>query len=60
MHLIPTYDSKIYDDIFYGKYKDVNYEIIESEFIKKAGRYSLTVFKGVIVKLDMNKISLNP
>ena len=54
-HLIPAYDSKIYDDIFYGKYKDVNYEIIESEFIKKAGRYSSTVFKGIIVKLDMNK-----
>ncbi len=54
-HLIPSYTSSDYDDIFYGKYKDVNYEIIEAEFMRRSGKYSTTVFNGVIVKLDMNK-----
>ena len=44
-----------FDDIFTGKYKDVGYEIAEAEFEQKAGRFSITVFDGVIIKLQMNK-----
>lgn len=51
INLIRTYDSSSYDDIFKGEYNGVNYEIIESKFIR--GKNS--VFDGVIVKLDMNK-----
>ncbi len=67
--LITDYDSVTYDDIFKGAFKDVNFDIIESEFIKieRKREYSeetksweeketkVTQFDGVIVKLDMNK-----
>lgn len=44
-----------YDDIFIGSYKDVNIEIIESKYRIDCGKHQRIVFKGVIVKLNMNK-----
>lgn len=54
-NLIPQFSSEEYDDIFYGKHRDVNFEIVESEFDIGSGKNRRTVFNGVIVKLDMNK-----
>ena len=54
-NLIPQFSSEEYDDIFYGKYRDVNFEIVESEFDIGSGKNRRTVFNGVIVRLDMNK-----
>ena len=53
--LIDSYDHVEYDDIFSGKFKDVNYEIIESKFTMGSGKSKSTIFDGVIIKLDMNK-----
>ena len=44
-----------FDDIFTGTYKDVEYEIAEAEYEQKAGKFSITVFDGVIIKIRMNK-----
>ena len=54
-NVIPNYTSEFYDDIFKGSYKDVNIEIVESEYDVGRGRNRRIVFNGVIVKLDMNK-----
>ena len=54
-NLIPQFSSYEFDDVFYGKYKDVNFDIVESEFTIGSGKNRRTVFNGVIVKLDMNK-----
>ena len=53
--LINDYDNSDYDDIFRGQFKDVNFDIIESEFTKGSGKDKTTIFDGVIIKLDMNK-----
>lgn len=53
-HLIPEFVKSRYDDIFYGKYNGVNFEIIESEFVSNNGKRGLKVFDGVIIKLDMD------
>lgn len=53
--VIPSYTSSYYDDIFTGTYKDVAFEIVESHFIRGSGKSQTTVFKGVVVKLAMNK-----
>ena len=53
--LINDYDYSDNDDIFRGQFKDVNFDIIESEFTKDSGKNKTTVFDGVIIKLDMNK-----
>ena len=53
--VIPNYSSDSYDDIFEGSYKDVNIEIVESDFTIGSGKNRRTVFDGVIVKLKMNK-----
>ena len=53
--LINDYDYSDYDDIFRGQFKDVNFDIIESEFTKGSGKDKTTIFDGVIIKLDMNK-----
>lgn len=55
INLIPAYTLSTYDDVFEGKYNDVGYEIIESKFTRRSGKKTVTVFDGVIVKLDMNK-----
>ena len=54
-NLIPYFSSSNFDDYFSGNYKDVGFEIIESEFSAGSGKNRRTVFNGVIVKLDMNK-----
>jgi len=57
--VIPYYEMSGYDDIFLGEYKDVRFEILEAQYTKQEGsgknRHTVTVFDGVILKLDMNK-----
>lgn len=53
--VVPNFTGEGYDDIFYGKHKDVNIEIVESEFDVGSGKNRRIVFKGVVIKLDMNK-----
>ena len=53
--LFSEFTTSTTDDAFAGSYKDVNIEIIESEFERGSGRNSTTVFKGLLIKLDMNK-----
>lgn len=53
--VVPHFTSQYYDDIFTGSHKDVNMEIVESEFEVGSGKNRTTVFKGVVIKLDMNK-----
>ncbi len=53
--VVPFFTGESYDDIFYGKHKDVNIEIVESKFDVSSGKSRRTVFKGVVIKLDMNK-----
>ena len=53
--VVPHFTSEIYDDIFAGFHKGVHMEIVESEFKVRRGKYEGTVFKGVVIKLDMNK-----
>ena len=53
--LFPNFTSKEYDDVFKCKYKDVNIDIVESEYSIDGGNSENTVFKGVVIKLEMNK-----
>ena len=57
--IIDRYNRVGYDDSFTGIYKDINYEICETSFYYKTGTgknsSTRTVFKGVMIKLDMNK-----
>ena len=53
-HLLPLYASCNYDDVFYGAYKDVKFDIVESKSGVKSNKSGI-VFDGVIVKFDMNK-----
>lgn len=53
--IIQDYDSYSCDDVFEGQHHNVNFEIIETSCTKGSGKNSRTVFKGVVVKLDMNK-----
>lgn len=53
--VIPAYTDVTDDDVFLGTYKDVNILIAESEYERGSGKNRSTVFKGVIIKLDMNK-----
>ncbi len=43
------------DDAFFGTYKGVNIDIVEAEFEKGSGKNRSTVFKGLLIKLKMNK-----
>ncbi len=54
-NLIPQFSSSQFDDVFYGKYNDTPFEIVESTFTTGTGKDRRTVFSGVIIKLDMNK-----
>ncbi len=56
-NLVEKYTDSRFDDVFYGQYKGVNYEIIEAELIRRnvRGKCDQTLFTGCIVKLDMNK-----
>ena len=56
--LFTRFNSSEYDDIFYGTYKGVNYEIIEVQLyssLTPSTQERDRIFKGVIVNLDMNK-----
>lgn len=53
--VVPHFTSESYDDIFTGSHKDVNMEIVESDFVVGHGKNRRTVFSGVVIKLDMNK-----
>lgn len=53
--VVPNFTSESYDDIFTGSHRDVKMEIVESEFEIGSGKNRQTVFKGVVIKLDMNK-----
>lgn len=53
--IIQDYDSYSCDDVFEGQHHNVNFKIIEISCTKSSGKNSHTVFKGVVVKLDMNK-----
>lgn len=44
-----------YDDIFYGTYNNVKYEILEAAFYYHNSFYECPTWRGVIIKLDMNK-----
>lgn len=54
-YLVNNYTSVNFDDIFYGKHLDVDFEIIEAEFIRGSGKNQTLLFDGAIVKLKMNK-----
>ena len=54
-HLIDSYSSENFDDIFEGKHNGVGYTIVVSEFSTGSGKSRRTVFDGVVVILDMNK-----
>lgn len=53
--VVSNFTEASYDDIFYGSHNDVNIEIVESKFKVDCGKDNRTVFKGVVIKLDMNK-----
>lgn len=57
--IIDRYNRVSYDDSFTGIYKNINYEICETSFYYTTGTgknsSTRTVFKGVMIKLDMNK-----
>lgn len=54
-HLAPNFKRSITDDIFYGKYKNVNYAIIEVELHQRIRDIDICLFDGVIIKFDFNK-----
>ena len=53
--LIKDFDFVSEDDVFIGKYNDVNIAIVEAYYDKGSGRGRHSVFNGIIIKLDMNK-----
>lgn len=53
--LFTEFTRQIIDDRFIGTYKGVPIDIIEAEYIRGSGKNSTTVFKGLCIKLDMNK-----
>ena len=55
-NLVPEYTDAYFDDVFYGRYKDVEYEIIETMLWRnKRKKLSKIMFTGCIVKLALNK-----
>ena len=54
-HLIDSYSSESFDDIFEGKHNGVGYTIVECKFTVGSGKNRRIVFKGAVVILDMNK-----
>lgn len=53
--LLPEYSRKKYDDIFSGTYKDVCFTIAEARYSRRAKDHESPYFRGIIVKLEMNK-----
>jgi len=61
-NLVKKYDLIELDDVFSGLRNDVRFEIVETKTKKiimrdnKGNAYEQTIFDGVILKVDMNKI----
>ncbi len=53
--LLKDFDFVSEDDVFIGKYKNVNISVIEGYYDAGSGRNRHFVFNGLILKLDMNK-----
>ncbi len=53
--LFPSFTGFDPDDVFLGTYKDVSIDIVEAEYERGSGKNRTTVFKGLCIKLDMNK-----
>ena len=56
-HIIPQFDLSFYDDVFYGKHKDVNFEIIEATFCNMKQKMSLS---SNMMVFDLISTYLNP
>ncbi len=55
-NIIPTEGMEhSFDDSFIGKYKDINITISECKYYVQVKGHDIDFFRGVIVKLDMNK-----
>ncbi|WNO08297.1 DUF3137 domain-containing protein [Teredinibacter sp. KSP-S5-2] len=57
--LIPSYNREINEDAIYGLYKGVMLNLFESHLKNERGsgkdRREVTVFKGIVIDIDMNK-----
>ena len=53
--LFTTFSRLEVDDCFRGVYKGVPIDIVEAEYERGSGKNRCTVFKGLCIKLDMNK-----
>ncbi len=53
--LFPSFTRMDVDDAFIGTYKNVKIDIAEADFIKGTGKNSHSIFKGLCIKLEMNK-----
>lgn len=57
--LFKKFDNQIGDDYFVGTYKGVQIQVSEEKLTKRIktnkGSYNITLFKGVIIILEMNK-----
>ncbi|MEE3350327.1 MAG: DUF3137 domain-containing protein [Candidatus Gastranaerophilaceae bacterium] len=52
---IPKFADAEVDDVFNGIYKNVRISVVEAEYSIGSGKNRRTTFKGVIIKLNMNK-----
>lgn len=61
--LFAAFNKRSTDDNFAGKYKDVSFQIAETELIHESGsgknRRVIQVFKGVVIKFKSNKTIKN-
>lgn len=53
--LFSVYDRHLCDDYFCGTYKNTPMIIAEEEMSRKQGKYRTTVFKGIIIIIDLPK-----
>ncbi|MBE7706390.1 MAG: DUF3137 domain-containing protein [Cyanobacteria bacterium SIG30] len=53
--LIRKYDYQYCDEVFTGSYKDIPYVIAEVLFTEKGNKGEYPVFRGIIIKIDVNK-----
>ena len=53
--LFYDFDKQYGDDYFSGSYQNVNITVSEEKLTYGRGRNKRTVFKGIIIQLDMNK-----
>lgn len=45
--VVPYFKDYKYNDVFYCNYKNINFEIVEGEFLPNS-------FKGVVIRIDLN------